>query len=224
MMYTAEKPERTLEDALYILSLEKEVLDAAILDKVIRAFPEYAEELTDFAIDIALDCLRSRSRNTETSAQPTQLGSVSPAVSRAMSRFQNRLHAVQTLSVSSQTGPALATSRGVQEVKNPFLQLSRDEFRSLAERMGANSIFVTKLRDRQIAASTIPTRFRSKLANEMEVPLELLTAHLEAPPVTPQRQFYKSEGKPKNVTQQTFVEAVRGSGMTKDQQDALLGL
>jgi hypothetical protein len=222
MMHAAETPKRTLEDALYILSIEKEVPDAAVLDKVVRAFPEYAEELTDFAIDIALDCLRNRSQETETSVQPVQLGAVSPAVSRAMSRFQNRLHAVQTLPVSNQTKQTLATSRIASEAKNPFQRLSREEFRSLAERMGVNSMFVTKLRDRQIVASTIPTRFRSKLAEEMEVPLELVIAHLEASPVVPQRQFYKCVEKPHHVAQQTFVEAVRGCGMSKDQQDALL--
>lgn len=224
MMHTAETPKRTLEDALYILSMEKEVPDAAILDKVIRTFPEYAEELTDFAIDIALDCLRSRSQGSESLVQPAQLGAVSPAVSRAMSRFQNRLHAVQTLPVSNQARQSLAITRVDLEVRNPFLGLSRDEFRSLAERVGANPVFVTKLRDRQIVASTIPARFRSKLADEMEVPLELVIAHLEASPVVPQGQFYKSVGKPHNVTQQTFTEAVRGSGMSKDQQDALLEL
>lgn len=223
MMHTAETPKRSLEDALYILSIEKEIPDAAILDNVIRAFPEYAEELTDFAIDIALDCLRNRSEE-ESLARPAQLGAVSPAVSRAMSRFQNRLHAVQTVSVSNQAKQAQTTSRVDSDMKNPFLRLSRDEFRSLAERMGTNPTFVTKLRDRQIVASTIPTRFRSKLADEMEVPLELVIAHLEASPVVPQRQFYKSVGKPHNVAQQTFVEAVRGSGMSKDQQDALLEL
>ena len=224
MMHTAETPKRTLEDALYILSIEKDVPDAAVLDKVIRVFPEYAEELTDFAIDIALDCLRSRSQENEALSQPAQLGAVSPAVSRAMSRFQNRLHAAQTLPVSNQAKQALVTSRVNAEVKNPFLQLNRDQFRSLADRTGTNSTFVAKLRDRQIVASTIPPRFRSKLADEMEVPLELVIAHLEASPVAPQGQFYKAAGKPHTVAQQTFVEAVRGSGLSKGQQNALLEL
>lgn len=223
MMHTAETPKRTLQDALYILSIEKEVPDAAALDGVIRAFPEYAEELTDFAIDIALDCLMRRCHESETSAQPVQLGVVSPAVSRAMSRFQNRLHTVQTLPVSNQAKQASATSCVGSEV-NPFLRLSRDEFRSLAQRMGVNAIFVTKLRDRQIEARTIPPRFRSKLADEMQVPLELVIAHLAASPVAPRRQFYKSDGKPRNLPQQTFVEAVRTSGLSKDQQEGLLEL
>jgi hypothetical protein len=224
MMHTAATPKRSLEDALYILSIEKDIPDAAVLDKVIRAYPEFADELTDFAIDIAVDCFRNQPSESETSARSADSETVSPAVSRAMSRFQNRLHAVQTLPVSKQVKQVSATSHLDSGTKNPFQQLDRNGFRSLAARMGVNTIFVTKLRDRQIELSTIPAPFQSKLADEMNVPLELVIAHIGAPQAAPQGQFYKSVGKPQHLARQTFVEAVRGSGLSKDQQDALLGL
>ena len=49
MIRPAEVPTRTFEDALYILSIEKDMPDAALLDEVIRTCPEFSEELTDFA-------------------------------------------------------------------------------------------------------------------------------------------------------------------------------
>ena len=81
-----------LEDALYALALEKERLDAAHLDELVRQYPQYATELTDAAIELVLDALEGE--HGESSLE--QVDSTSEAVSRAMSRFQNRLHREQT--------------------------------------------------------------------------------------------------------------------------------
>ena len=224
MTHTVATPKRSVQDALYTLAIEKAVPDAAVLDEVIRAYPEFAEELTDFAIDIAIDHFRNRNQEDDVSAEPMELGVVSPAVSRAMSRFQNRLHAVQTVSGSEQRDQNPTASRFNERVENPFTRLNRDEFRDLALRLGANSVFVAKLRDRQIQASSIPARFHQRLADEMQIPLDSVIAHLGAPLAAPQGQFFKAEGKPHNFTQQTFTDAVRGSGLSQSQQDALLGL
>jgi len=40
----------TLSDALYELSLAQRVPDAPLLDEFVRRYPEYADDLTDFAI------------------------------------------------------------------------------------------------------------------------------------------------------------------------------
>ena len=55
---------------------------------------------------------------------------VSPAVSRAISHFQNRLHAVST---GAAAAPAGAVRPKVGDAPNPFLGLPRDEFRALAK-------------------------------------------------------------------------------------------
>jgi hypothetical protein len=107
MIRRAEVPKRTFEDALYILSIEKDMPDAALLDEVIRTSPEFSEELTDFAIELAID--RCTNRIREEGATPTvaELQNVSPAVSRALSRFQNCLHSVQTTAVSDSILPTV---------------------------------------------------------------------------------------------------------------------
>jgi hypothetical protein len=224
MTPTVTMPKRTLQDALYTLSIEKAVPDAAVLDDIIRAYPQFAEELTDFAIDIAIDSLRNQAQENDAPALRAHLGEVSPAVSRAMSRFQNRLHTLQAAPHFSPSNEnALATGFG-SEAGNPFIHLSREEFRDLAQRLGVNTVFVSKLRDRQIQPNTIPVKFQNALANEMRAPLGLVIAHLGATQAAPQGQFFKAEGKPQTSAQQTFEEAVRGSGLSQNQQDGLLRL
>src|SRR3546814_13803758 len=52
---TASPPE--LREALYSLSMAKDVPDAALLDDFVRRFPQFGGELTNFAIAIAIDAL-----------------------------------------------------------------------------------------------------------------------------------------------------------------------
>ena len=222
MMRTAETPKRTLQDALYTLSIEKEMPDAALLDDVIRAYPEFSEELTDFAIDLAMDRYTNRMPEEQAIPSAAELQNVSPAVSRALSRFQNCLHSVQTTAVSDSVINTLHGVSQSREVLNPFALLSRDQYRNVARNLNVNTVFISKFRDRQIVPNSIPREFQRKLAAEIDVPIDLLVAHLAASQGAPQKQFYKAKNKPTNETQQSFEEAVRGSGLSKEQQEALL--
>ena len=44
-----------IEDALYELSLERRIPNAELLDDIVRRYPEYATELTNFVIELVLD-------------------------------------------------------------------------------------------------------------------------------------------------------------------------
>ena len=164
MMRTAETPKRTLQDALYNLSIEKEMPDAALLDDVIRAYPEFSEELTDFAIDLAMDRYTNRMPEEQAIPSAAELQNVSPAVSRALSRFQNCLHSVQTTAVSDSVINTLHGVSQSREVLNPFALLSRDQYRNVARNLNVNSVFISKFRDRQIVPNSIPREFQRKLA------------------------------------------------------------
>lgn len=48
----------TLREALYSLAVAQEIPDAKVLDDVVRRFPQYGNELTEFAIVIAVDASR----------------------------------------------------------------------------------------------------------------------------------------------------------------------
>jgi len=78
-------------NAFYELALAERVPNAEQLDEFVRRYPEHARELTEFAIELALDAALS-AIDTGLELKPAD---ESLAVSQAMSRFQNRLYAVQ---------------------------------------------------------------------------------------------------------------------------------
>jgi hypothetical protein len=209
-----------LREAFYALSIAQDVPDAKLLDDIVRRYPNCGDELTEFAIAIAVDALGG-DRAVEVAEAAIDPKVVSPAVSRAMSHFQNRLHAVTTGAGAAQAKAARAK---VADAPNPFLGLPRSDFRALAERLNANTVFIGKLRDRQIDPNTMAPSFQRRVADELSAPLEVVVAHFAARQAVPAGQFYKAEGKPSTGAQQTFEEAVRSSGLNEAQQRSLLEL
>jgi hypothetical protein len=209
-----------LSDALYELSLAQEVPDAALLDEFVRRYPEHADDLTDFAIMLAIDSLREVSQGDVPRTTLAE-DKLSPAVSRAMSRFYNRLHAVQ----SSEN---ISVERGVPTSEippNPFATLDRAAFRGMVQRLNVNTVFAIKLRDRHIVPETIPKRFTDQLAQELKVPPGVLMEHLNVQGQSQmQGQFYKAADKPQLDIKQTFCEAVKSSGLNDEQQRLLLAM
>ena len=205
-------------EALYALAMAENMPDAGVLDDIVRQYPQFSRELTEFAVELALDSLVEGGA-AEAAADPTK---VSPAVSRAMSSFHNRLYALRRAGGAVVAEPPPSSDF----VENPFSDLGRREFRAVAEGMGANTVLVAKLRDRQIDPTTISDGFKRHVSKELEVPVDLLAAHLEASPTETQgsRQFYKADHRPRQGERQSFADAVRGSGLTDEQQRHLLSL
>lgn len=219
MKSTYSADANSMRAAFYEISMAQEVPDAALLDEVVRRYPQFGAELTDFAITIALDALRERAGADQ--VQSDDGDSVSPAVSRAISRFHNRLHAER-----AKTAAAPAGKLAMAETVNPFSGLSRQEFRELAARLDTTALFMVKLRDREIDPSTLTPGFRQYAAMQLNVPVEMISAHFNATrggAASPAR-FHKAEGKPSHGELQTFEEAVRSSGMSEEQQRRLLAL
>jgi hypothetical protein len=95
---------------------------------------------------------------------------------------------------------------------------------SLGQRLDASTLFVMKLRDRRIRPETMTDGFRRRVAEELDVPVELLAAHFVARPTLPHGASYKSDEAPQVGEQQTFEEAVKSSGLTAEEQAYLLAL
>ncbi len=207
-----------MREAFYVLSTAQDVPDARLLDDVVRRYPQFRKELTDFAIAIAIDALRG-DRAVKAAEAAIDPNTVSPAVSRAMSHFQNRLHAVTTGDTEAES-----TRANIADAPNPFMGLSRGEFRTFAMRLNANTVFVGKLRDRQIDPDTMTIGFRTRVADELKAPLDVVIAHFTARQVAPTGQFFKAEGKPSTGAQQSFEDAVKSSGLSDAQQKFLLEL
>ena len=203
----------TLEDALYALAVAKASPDAEVLDEIVRRYPEFAAELTDMAVELALEALQRDPR--EASSGPVDV--TGNAVLRAMSRFENKRHAVE---VGRRGSPV---EREDQD-SDLFSALGTTEIRALGARLNANTVFVLKLRDRFIQADTITDGFKRRLAEELRAPVELVAAHFAGPSTIRPGAYYKADQKPHTTKKQSFEEAVRTCGLTQEQQIYLLSL
>ena len=206
----------SLRDAMYAMSLAKAVPDAELLDEFARRYPQHADALTEFAIELAIDSLMYRSDEEDV---PADADAISDVVSRVMSQFENQLY--ERRQALAATPPARAATASVE---NPFTTLDRQGFRALASRLDINSAFLSKLRDRTIEPISIPKAYCRHLAEEMEEEIEAMAAHLYAPQesVAAGRQLYKAVGKPAATARQSFEEAVKTSGLSEEQQRRLL--
>lgn len=210
------KETTSLQNVLYAFSMETEAPDAAVLDEFVRHYPEYAGELTDFAVEMVMDAAFDH----QDLASEGEADQISPAVSRAMSRFENRLFETRR----NQSPVSKDASPRSTSVQNPFEVLDRTAFRGLVNSLHANNLFVARLRDREIDVNTMTEGFKRRVADELSAPLDLVAAHFSAEARIERRQFYKAEGKPEVSRKTSFEEAVRNSGLTEEQQSYLLAL
>jgi hypothetical protein len=204
----------TPRDAMYELA-SVGIPDADLLESVIRRHPDHAADLTEFAVELALDALRG---DAPVDAGVADVGP-SAAVSRAISRFQNKLHEARTAVRSGPSAPP-----GARAAANPFADLDRTAFRDLAGRLGVSTVFAVKLRDRQIEPETMTDGFRRHVADGLMAPLDVVAAHFAAGAEGGARQFYKADGKPSPPPRQTFAEALASSGLSDGQKAFLLNL
>jgi hypothetical protein len=212
MTSTPPQSPTPLRNVLYELALAQPAPDAALVDAFVRRYPEYAADLTAYAIELALDAIAARNEPVD-----KPLAVTTPSVSRAMHRFHRRLSAVrqETDAEAAKAAPA---------VENPFAKLTRAEIRALAQRLHANTVFVMKLRDRLVRGDTMTDGFLRRLAEELGVLRETVVAHFAAPAYIQSSAHFKAETKPEAGEKQTFEEAVRSCGLTPEQQHSLLHL
>ncbi|MEH6953042.1 hypothetical protein V4R08_17630 (plasmid) [Nitrobacter sp. NHB1] len=208
-------------DVLYALALAMPTPDPKTLDDFVRRHPQHAAALTEFAVELALN---GQSIGEEEGEEAVDVA-VSPAVSRAISHFQN-----VSFELEQKGLPGNLEKKGLAEAPkssgNPFASLSTEGFRAYAAKLGANSIFVVKLRDGRIEPESIYSRpgFCKVAADGLDIPVEALMAHVRSGPTVSAQQLHKSDSKPVADKRETFEEAVRSSGMTPEQQQHLLAM
>jgi hypothetical protein len=213
-------PQQPLSDVLYWLSLEDTKPTAAIIDEYRVRFPGYAEEITEFALDLALDALVPE---TPTPDVKGIAGPPSSLVMQAISDFQNARY--QVAHSKQDNVPFESSAEDAISIVNPFTSLDSDQFRALTLRIDANTVFVAKLRDRRIMPNTIPMGLTQIVAKELNVSTDVLIAHLSAKPAQAfSGVYYKAIDKPLIQIQETFDNAVRTSGLSAEQQERLLRL
>jgi len=161
-------PATPMDDVLYAFAAAKAVPDADPLDEFVRQYPEYADALTEFAIELVLDAATLDEIELDDDDE-----TVSPAVARAISHFHNTAYELE------KSGPA---KRAAAHAVNPIASLDRTRFRALANALHANNTFIIKLRDRTIDPESIISRmgFCEAVAKEIAEPLDCIIAHFRA--------------------------------------------
>ena len=207
MMTQNKKP---LSEVLIALAMAMPEPDAGILEKFVRDYPQHADALTDYALELVLEL----NGETEDDEGLPASGALTPAASRAMSHLQN-----VTFELARKAGSSPSA------VPDPFAAMSRARFRAFVSDLGVNNTFAMKLRDRSIDPQTIVERkgFCQATAEAAEVPLDAMIAYLRQGPSISRDARFKAEGKPEQK-QEAFEEAVRSSDLSEEQQKKILAL
>ena len=214
----------SLREALYALSMAKRIPNAEVLDEIVRQYPHFAEELTEFAVELVVDSLRKPEIDEAESEIDPQF--VNADVSRSISIFHNRVYLLRREAENRRE----ERRDRFGSARNPFASLTRSDFRKVAKLMGATAALVTKLRDGQIRPDTMTDGFRSHVADVLgkvsDVPPEVVHGHLATGGggAGAIRQFYKARSTPRTQKPQSLEEAVRSSGLSQEQQLRLLSL
>lgn len=206
---TNTRREVSLEDVLHEMALTSEKPDAKVVGDYLRQYPQYAEEIADFAAELAALAIAADVHN---GIEPSTTGT-SPAISRALSELLNRLYEVKQ-----------EQAVGEAQVPDLFASLDPGQFRTLASELGVNTFFLSKVRDRTLEPGTIPLGFRLEMANAMKVSEPVVAAYLAAQATIPERMRFLSEQKPEASRRQSFIDAVKSSKLTEEQQRRLLSL
>lgn len=207
-------------DVLYQFALSYHHPDVQQLDDFVRRYPGYADALTTLAIELALE--HANSKEDETAVEAYQPDAETAAMlSRAMSRFQNRLYAVRAVQTAV---PPEHLTKKAQATRDLFGWRSRDEMQRLSAKLDVSQLFLKRMRDREIRSDTLTDGFIHYVAQTMEEPQEDVALHFAGKPQIAAHQYFKSEVTPTAGLQLTFEEAVRSSGLTPEQQARLLAL
>lgn len=211
-----ERTPLELRAAMLELSMGEGEPDPGTLDALVRRLPQYARELTDFAIDLVIVGMAEED-DTFVVAEDEAL---SAEAASALSVFQNALF-------NARKDAALVEApRGDAGVApNPFARLDRAGVRAVADGLRASKTFVLKLRDRIILADTMTEGFMRRVAEVLGEPFAQVASHFRAQQVVmPGKQSFKADDKPVVGGKQTFEEALQTAGLDEEQQAYLRSL
>ncbi|MCA8434543.1 hypothetical protein [Burkholderia seminalis] len=193
-----------IEEVLLQFAAERALPTADQLSHYIRVFPQYRDELINFAASLVHD---------QFSAEPVESDATRLLASRAVSRFHN-------LRFEQERARAGQVSK---KVENPIAPLSRTDFGSLVDALGLPKQVVTKLRDRKISFSTIPSGLIDVLTHNLKVARDVTVSHLMARPEVARlaTSSCTSSGSTSNK-QESFDEALRHAGLSSAEISVLM--
>ncbi|QIE48206.1 hypothetical protein G5B38_21620 (plasmid) [Pseudohalocynthiibacter aestuariivivens] len=209
-----------LQDAILELMEANRLPDAQLVEDIVSEYPDFAAEITEFAVELAIDMLVNSDRDEDAVVVQDD---VSPLVSRALSNFENELFLRDN---SSKSDDVIARVAPEVDSIDPFADMDRKSFGQFARSIHANKVFALKLRDRQIRPDTIPHRYLELISEFLKIRLDQLFTYLNGQDRRRAMgtQFFKADDRPNHDLQQRFDEAVESSGLTDDQKRYLKSL
>lgn len=212
------------QNAINELAMSDRLPDAAQIEAAIQNCPEFATEITEFAIELAMEMLFEDDAEI---AVTEDVKGVSPMVSRALSVFENELFNSRQADASSNI--AVPESKSVSVTAqggDPFAKMDRGEFLNFGKTINANNVFAAKVRDKQIIGATYPREFLKLLAKGLRESLEYVAEYVGSAlsPSPRANEFFKADLRPDQTMQQRFEDAVKDCGLSQEQQCFLLNL
>lgn len=190
------------EDVLMDFATREDRLAPEVLRGFVQRFPEYEDELVELARDLA---------TPEFDSVP-ECGAVDEALANdALTRF-------------FEVDARLAEHTAGAEVSDPFAGLDRAGCRKVAAELGANLLFIGRLRDRLIRSEELTAGFLARLAEVLGTGAAALAEFLAGPPRVPAGLRFKADGKPEAAAKQGFQEALDSSGLSDEQKRHLASL
>ncbi len=208
-MTTAQDTTMDLQSVLYEFRLENETVTPAALDTICRAYPHFAKDLTDFAIQWVLRDLALAGAPVET---PIADAAVDAIVGLAMSDLQNRLYKREKEARS----PVVLSSADEAEIRSRFknIEMSPPIDRSIA----------ASLQRKLVELETIPRRFLERLASAIKTDMPTLVAYLSSSSIVGGMRNYRADSAPQAAARMSYQDLVERSTLSQEKKDDLLAL
>lgn len=181
------------EEEIILAFAVEPIHDRKTLERYLSEYPEYSEALVDCSIELMLD----------TNQRKSVADSMEETVENAWQRFQTIMNVDDNVPV------------------NPFAKINPTSFKSLAKRLDISNLFLIRLRDRAIEPITIPMRFIERIATEMQVTADTISAFFNSSPSLTLNNSLRTSFETKVVTQISFEEAIETSQLTESQKNML---
>ena len=209
-MKANEKTKANLESVLLEFRVEAGMPRPGILEIYTRRYPQFARELTDYAVDWLLEeALAVEAPSAQTS------NASSPVVSRALSHLYNGMR-------EREAAKKMAARSANVSGHNPFLALPAPRKHEICAELGIDMTIFAKLQNRLIDPLTIPRKFLGRLAAALQRTMDDIVGHLQLSSLVTADDF-KAEGKPAAPSRkQRFEDAVRASSLDEQSKRALL--
>ena len=200
-----------LESVLLEFRVEAGRPRSGVLEIYCRRYPQFARELTDYAVEWVLDEAIAITEPAEVDASAS-----SPIVSKAISHLYDRIR-------ERDAGKELAARSTGASARNPFQALSPQRKRAICTEIGLDMPLFAKFQNRLIEAGSVPRVFLGRFARELHETVEGFSNYLMLPAMTNPAGEYKAEGKPSvSAKKQSFDDAVRASSLDEKQKQELL--